>query len=191
MRSMPRRLLLVLLALVVPGLAAAQGLGDVAARERQKRAAAGPRAKPRVLSNDDLRKDEAGKAASQATAPSPESSSDSPSAPGSERAPENEEAAAQRGRLEQAQAEVDSARAAVVAAEARIKDLGDKLNPMSPSFIYGAGQTGDAAGEEIRTRQALQQAEGELGQARDALVRANRSYEDVRQGRPAGSSEPR
>jgi cell division protein FtsB len=187
---MPRRLLLVLLALVVPGLAAAQGLGDVAARERQKRAAAGPRAKPRVLSNDDLRKDEAGKAASEATAASPESSSDSPSAPGSESAPESEEAAAQRGRLEQAQAEVDSTRAAVMAAEARVKDLGDKLNPMSTSFIYGAGGSNDA-NEELRVRQALQQAEGELGQARDALVRANRSYEDVRQGRPAGSSEPR
>ncbi len=186
------KLRLLLLSFLVPGLAAAQGLGDVAARERQKREAAGPRAKPRVLSNDDLRKEEAGKPASQADADAPESTSSSHQATREqEQSPQDDEAAARQAQTAQAQAEVDSARAAVVAAEARVKELGDKLNPMSPSFIYGAAQTGDAGGEEIRTREALRQAQAQLAQARDALVRANRSHEDVRRGRPAGSSESR
>lgn len=188
---MLRRFLLVLLALLVPGLAFAQGLGDAAAREKQKRQATASRPKARVLSNDDLRKDEAGKPASEAASTASQSTPAGSSDQTENEAPaENEEAATRRTQLEQAQAEVESARSAVVAAEGRVKELADKLNPMSTSFIYGAGGSNDA-NEELRVRQELQQAEASLTQSRDALVRANRGLEDVRQGRPAGSSEPR
>jgi hypothetical protein len=189
--TLRRRLLLVLLALLVPGLASAQGLGDAAAREKQKRKATASQPKARVLSNDDLRKDEPGKPGSEGESAAPESpQGGSSDFTGTEAPAENEEAAARRTQLEQAQAEVDSARSAVVAAEGRVKELGDKLNPMSATFIYGASGSNDA-NEELRVRAALQQAEAELTQSRDALVRANRGLEDVRQGRPAGSSEPR
>ena len=189
MRASVRFVPFVLAAFLAPQLVLAQGLGDVAARERQKRETAGPRPKARVLSNDDLKKDEAGKtASSEAAASAPETTPDSSQAAREQPdAPESEE----RARLEQAQAEVDSAREGVVAAEQRVKELGDKLNPMSPSFIYGASQAADAAGEEIRTRQALREAEAQLAQARDSLVRANQAQERVRQGQPARPPEDR
>jgi predicted nucleic acid-binding Zn-ribbon protein len=97
------------------------------------------------------------------------------------------EADSRQQALDQAQVQVDSARSAVVAAEARVKELGDKLNPMSPSFIYGQAQRGDAAGEEMRTREALRAAEAELTGAREGLVQANKNLEDVRQGRKTSS----
>ena len=175
--------------LIAPGLVLAQSLGDAAARERQKRAAAGPRQPSRVLSNDDLQK-EAGTAPASAqasaasTAPDPE-----PSAREDRDQRGSEKGDSREAQLKQAQAAVDAARAGVVAAEERVKELGDKLNPMSPSFIYGTTQTGDAVGEEMRTREALKQAEGQLAEARDALVKATQAYENTRLGRPSGSPD--
>lgn len=177
MRTAVRRLLLALVALLVPGLVLAQGLGDLAARERQKREAAGQREKPRVLTNDDLRK-EPDRASTPAEAPGAAEDAGSPLRGDPDRRG-NEDAA--QTALEQAQAAVDAARAAVVAAEERVKALGDKLNPMSPSFIYGTTQGGDAVGEEMRTRDELRQAEAQLTEVRDALVKANQAYEDARQ----------
>jgi hypothetical protein len=185
MRSLIPRSLLVLIVVLLPGLVAAQGLGDAAAKEKQKRKAA-PKTNTRVITNDDLKseeaktKSEAGQGASPVAEPTP-----SPSSSQAQReAPRSEgEADSQQKAVEQAGERVESARSAVVAAEARVKELGDKLNPMSPSFIYAQAQAGDAAGEEIRTREALKGAEAELASARDALVRANQDLEDVRQGR--------
>ncbi len=180
MRTTVRRLLLALVALLVPGLVLAQGLGDLAARERQKREAAGQREKPRVLTNDDLRKNEPGNASPSAAAPGPDATAEAGSSRRGDPDRRGNEDAAQTA-LEQAQAAVDAARAAVVAAEERVKALGDKLNPMSPSFIYGTTQGGDAVGEEMRTRDELRQAEAQLTEVRDALVKANQAYEDARQ----------
>jgi hypothetical protein len=175
--------------LLAPGLVLAQGLGDVAARERQKRDAAGHREKSRVLSNDDLQQKGPGNAstpAADAAAPDAE-----PSLRGDRDERRNEEAAASQTQLEQAQAAVDAARAAVVATEERVKALGDKLNPMSPSFIYGVTQTGDAVGEEMRTREELKQAEARLVDMRDALVKASQAFENVRLARPPDSPDSR
>ena len=196
MRIMRRRFLLVLLALLVPGLAGAQGLGDVAARERQKREAAGSRPKARVLSNDDLPKDSAKKGAAGDAAASGDSTAARTTSGLSQAAregtsPEADAADPRQAQLAQAQAEVDNARAAVAAAEGRVKDLADKLNPMSPSFIYGAVQTGDAVGEEMRTREGLKQAEAQLAQAREGLVAANQAQERVSRGQPARPPEDR
>lgn len=183
-----RRSILVLLTLLLAGPALAQGIGSVAAKEKQKRDATGQKEKPKVITNDDL-KSEQGKSGTAAPAP------DASSAPASERgnpdAHKYAQAPGEANPLDQAQAAVDNARGAVVAAEEKVKALGDKLNPMSPSFIYGQAQSGDAAGEEIRTREALRQAEAELAQARDALVKANEAYERVRQGQPAKPREDR
>jgi hypothetical protein len=186
---------LLALLLLVPGLARAQSLGDAAAREKQKRAAAGPRPQARVLSNDDLQKDkDAGtgsKSAPASAAPAATDSGASPRVDPDERGQPSagKEESPREAQLRQAQAAVDEARSAVVSAEERVKALGDKLNPMSPSFIYGAAQSGDAAGEEIRTREELKAAEAQLATARDALVAANRAHENVRQGRVPASSD--
>jgi chromosome segregation ATPase len=188
MRALALRTLLVALAL--PGLALAQGLGDAAAREKQKRQAAPKGKATRVITNDDLRKDEPDKdkkAEGQGASPALDSGSSASSSSyqaeresGSNTASETD---ARQQAIDQAQAQIDSARSAVVAAEARVKELGDKLNPMSPSYVYGQPNAADATAEEIRTRQALQAAEAELAGARDALVQANKGFEDVRQGR--------
>ena len=195
MRALVTRSLLVALVLALPGLALAQGLGDAAAREKQKRQAAPKSKTTRVITNDDLRKDEPDKdkkAEGQGASPALESGSSAASSSSHQAERESRSGAAGEGdarqqELDQAQAQIDSARSAVVAAEARVKELGDKLNPMSPSFIYGQPQTGEAAGEEMRTREALRAADAELAGAREALIQANKNLEDVRQGRKTSS----
>ncbi len=191
MHTLVRASLLALLAFLVPGLALAQGIGDAAAREKQKRQATPAKAKPKVLTNDDLKKDEpdkpkteAGSGASPVLEPTP--------APGSNQADRERSRSSEGGEgegdsrqtsVQQSEARADAARSAVVDAEARVKELGDKLNPMSPSFVYAQPNAADAAGEEARTREALRNAEAQLDAARQALVAANRDLEDVRQGR--------
>ena len=192
-RALATRSLLVALVLALPGLALAQGLGDAAAREKQKRQGAPKSKTTRVITNDDLPKDpdkdkksESGEGASPVLE-APASSTSSSQAERESRSNTASEADSRQQALDQAQVQVDSARSAVVAAEARVKELGDKLNPMSPSFIYGQAQSGDAAGEEMRTREALRAADAELAGAREALIQANKNLEDVRRGRKTSS----
>jgi len=191
MRALGRSLL-VLVALLLPGLVCAQGLGDAAQREKQKRQTTSKGKPTRVITNDDLRKEDPNKdkKSEAGDGASPVLESPASGAPPSNYQAERESRSGAAGEgdsrqqaIDQAQAQVDGARSAVIAAEARVKELGDKLNPMSPSFVYGAGQSGDAAGEEIRTREALRAAEAELAGVRDTLVQANKSLEDVRAGR--------
>jgi hypothetical protein len=192
MRARGCRAVLMALVLAIPGLAFGQGLGDVAAREKQKRQTTKPKT-TRVLTNDDLKKDEPDKD-KQAEGQGASTALESPAtAAGSQAERESRhpagasEADSQQQALEQAQAQVDSARSAVIAAEARVKELGDKLNPMSPSYVYGQPNAADATGEEIRTREALKAADAELAGARDALVQANKNFEDVRLRRKPSS----
>jgi hypothetical protein len=195
-RPFVRASLVALLALLVPALAAAQGLGDAAAREKQKRQATPAKAKAKVLTNDDLKKEEDGKtktdgasggAAGASPTMEPTSSAGAGQAererPRGSEGGDGEVGDTRQAAIQQAQARADSARQAVVDAEARVKELGDKLNPMSPSFVYAQPNAADAAGEEARTREALRNAEAQLDGARQALVSANRDLEDVRQGR--------
>jgi hypothetical protein len=195
MRTLIRRSLLTLLVVLLPGLVFAQGIGDAAAKEKQKRQTT-PKTKTRLITNDDLKKEEEGKPKSDAGSGASPAVETTPSSTNYQATRESSSGAgndadSRQKALDQAQAQVDSARSAVAAAEARVKELGDKLNPMSPSFIYAQGSTGDAVGEEMRTREALKGAEVQLAGARDALVQANRNLDDVRQGRPAGSSKER
>jgi len=186
MRPLLRRSLLVLAALLVPGVVCAQGIGDAAAKEKQKRQANPQKPKARLITNDDLNE---GKPKSDSGGSGASPTLEKPAASGSHQA-ERElsrsgegEGDSRQQAIDRAQAQVDSARSAVIAAEARVKELGDKLNPMSPSFVYGQPNAADAAGEEMRTREALKGAEAELEGARANLVKATRDLEDVRQGR--------
>jgi cob(I)alamin adenosyltransferase len=77
---------------------------------------------------------------------------------------------------------ITSAQSTVSSVEARIKELGDKLNPMSGSFIFGATGSNDA-NEELQVREQMRQAEAQLVEARQALAAANQALQDFRQGR--------
>ena len=180
MRASIRRLLLALLVVLVPGLVLAQGLGDAAARERQKREASGGREKPRVLTNDDLPQSDPSRASTPTEAPVTDAGA---SLQGDRDRRGNEDDKAQT-ELEQSQARVDEARAGVVAAEERLKELQDKLNPMSGSFIYGATGS-NSANEEAQVRAQIPEAQAQLATARDALVKATQAHEDLRRRRPA------
>jgi hypothetical protein len=183
-RRMGTILGLLALALALPAGAAAQGLGDTAAQQRAKRAreAQEKKTEAKVFTNDDLsagRPPDA-KPSGATAAPSP-----APEAAGGGEAPSEPD------RLNEEQpyvAAVQSAQAQVAATEARIRELGDKLNPMSTKFIYGAAASGDAAGEETRTRAALSQAEAQLLDARRALATANDNLQDFRRRRSSSPS---
>jgi molecular chaperone GrpE (heat shock protein) len=58
---------------------------------------------------------------------------------------------------------------------------------MSGSFIYGATGSNDA-NEELRVRAEMREAEAQLAETRDALVKATQAYEDLRR-RLAASPE--
>ncbi|MFI5168865.1 MAG: hypothetical protein ACHQM7_00775 [Vicinamibacterales bacterium] len=166
------------------GSAYAQGLGTVAAREKAKRAeskAKKPEAK--VFTNTELeqgrppgwKKDEsAGASASSET-----SSESSPTENTQPRTlTTSERAEGERSFVEA----ITQAQQGVSAAEGRVRQLQEKLNPMSVAYIYGAGGSNDA-NEELRVRQELTQAEAELQSARQQLGTANKGLQDVRQGR--------
>ena len=162
---------------------AAQGLGDTAARERAKRAQT-KKPDAKVFNNDDLA---AGRPPGQkkedaAAQAQPQAASE----------PETLQPARDDSRSE-VNAYVDALRAAegeVKAVEGRVQDLSARLNPMSLTYIYGAGGSNDA-NEELRVRAELRQAEEQLAAARQAVATANRNLQDVRSGRPVGSDEPR
>jgi hypothetical protein len=175
--------LLGLLALFLPGLAVAQGLGDLAAREKARREKQETAKKAPVLTNEDLDKGRpagAAPAGEGASASMSEGGGDSPASP-----PLEDRLAAERPYLDAVQA----ARGRVAELESRIQALQAKLNPMSSSFIYGSTGS-NSANEEAQVRSELQQAESELGGARQALVEANQALEDARQGRASGPRAP-
>ncbi len=185
--SVLRRLtVLGLLGLALPAGAAAQGLGDTAARERDKRAkqAREQKADAKVFTNDDLA---AGRPPGAPASDAPAASSPAPEAARGEPTP------AEPDRLTQEQPYIEAIRSAqeqVAATEARIRELSEKLNPMSGSFIYGA-QGSNSANEEAQVRQGLREAEAQLLGAREGLAAANQGLEDFRRGRTPSSSEPR
>jgi hypothetical protein len=179
-------LLCVPLLLLLPGPAGAQGLGDAAKRERQKRQAVPAKTgEPRVFDNDDLdagkppkkpgEEDAAAAAPAQATAdPGPDL--------------EESRAAQDRERLAAAEQGVADAEARLAAVQARVQELKDKLNPMSPSYVFGAASTGMAApGADMRIREELQQAEAEAADAQRGVEDARRLLDAVRSPQQSGA----
>jgi len=178
--------------LLTPHVLAAQGIGDVAAREREKRRASGTAPnRPRVFTNTDLREEDPAKkktdeqeASAPATARPTEvvrDENDRPIRATGESASEIMDA--RRRQRQAAQATRDEAQARVESAESRVRELQDQLNPMSPSFVYAQPNAANAPAEEARVRQELATATTELDGAREALAAATRHLEDVEQGR--------
>ena len=65
-----------------------------------------------------------------------------------------------------------------------MKALRRQAQPDEPVLHLRRTQAGDAVGEEMRTRDELRQAEAELAEARDALVKANQALRRRPPGRP-------
>jgi hypothetical protein len=175
-----RRVAVALGLVVLSGVTAgsAQGLGDSAARERERRTKQGEAKKTAPsFSNADLDKGHPpstnGEKASTPTA------SESPaSSPGRRSGEMSEPVDAHADSERPFRDAVSEAQSRVASVEARIKELGDKLNPMSGSFIYGPTGS-NSANEEAQVREQLRQAEAELPEARQRLADATRALDEV------------
>jgi hypothetical protein len=186
-----RRSLTLLLGLLLAGpcLVSAQGLGDAAARERQKRAAqegSGKAAPKKVLTDADLAE---GRPPADASKPSSGSSASASSESHTSVEASPSTVVDSDASLRPYVDAVTKAQARVEEQEARIRMLGAKLNPMSTSFIYGATGS-NSANEEAQVRAAMGQAEAELSAARKALSAANEALQDSRRGRSSTVPTP-
>jgi hypothetical protein len=179
-------------AAALPGLAAvagAQGLGDVAARERQERQKKAAEAKDevRTFSNDDLEGlSEVSNEDSKGTVSTPGDATASSGSPA--RGPSSTRTRA--GQTQPYEARADQARARVQALEARLEDLQQRLNPMSTTYVYGstAGPVGGTlADEEQRVRSQITAIERQLEQEREALSAAEAALQQAQRG---GSPPP-
>jgi chromosome segregation ATPase len=186
----------VVAALGLPAVAVAQGLGDTAARERERRekeeqAKKGEEApvytnhdldaiRPPDSDDDDSDEDDA--AASEAGDARRE---ERPSRPAGRIRGRDDDLRPYRDGVSNAQAEVDRI-------ERQLRELSGKLNPMSRDYIYGAAQSVDAAGEELRIKAELNELQGRLVEARQDLAVATESMQAAREGREPNlpSEEP-
>ena len=170
----PDRWLLVALVLV-PAVAAGQGLGDASSRERTRRAkqAQQEKAPVRQLTNDDLEK-------GRPPAPKAAAAEESASAPaqGAEATPPpvEDRASVERPYLDA----VMQAQNRVAEIERRITELSARLDPHSPTYVSGP-QGSNSSGEELDVRSQLTAAETELREARADLGRANQDFQNARE----------
>jgi hypothetical protein len=193
--SAPRLLAALGLAALIAPAAGAQGLGDVAARERESREKGEkkPGMAP-VFTNDDLdvyrppgSEDQASESEvsdeDEAESSRSSSASETEGSEGERFEPRGVDTAPQTEAVNRAQAEVDSI-------TRRIRELNDRLNPMSMNYVYGAAASGDAAGEEIRIRNELSGLQERLVEARAELARAHEALSAARQGPRSRPVEP-
>jgi len=180
----------VALALALPGVVAAQGLGDIAAREREKRAQEKKEKPAPVLTNDDL---EAGRPPGEEKDATGSSSSSSESSSGSESSgrssregppPLPDRLAADRPWIDA----VKQAQAEVASIEDQIRQANGRLNPMSTDYIFGPSGSNDP-NDELRVRQELTDLQARLVAAREAVAAADTELRNHREGRSASSSE--
>lgn len=181
---MGRLAISLLLLLPLGAAAAAQGLGDAAARERQKRKAPATAEPKRVYGDHDLEKGRppakgggdatSEGAASAVPAPVPQPDDEAAGDVASEERREQIERAAERLRVTQAE---------VSRLESRVKELQDRLNPMSLTYVYGQATSGDAAGEEMRIKDELARLPSDIELARRAVEDARKALDDARSRR--------
>ena len=183
-----RRVLVALavVALAAPAASRAQGLGDTAAREREKRAKepkddkADP-ARAYVYTNEDL---EEGRPPGETRNEPSAAAGTSAYRSSSSRSREESDSGSERGGDQRQQLEaLKEAQARVSSLEARIREAGSKLNPMSTDYIFGASGSNNP-NEELQVRQELSSLQAQLTAARQELARANEGLT-----RPAPSSE--
>lgn len=186
MRPRPAAAIAALGLLLLAGTGWAQGLGDVAAQQRARREKQGTEARKTPVpsfGNEDLpasdpAKKATGQKAEPPATPSPETPpAEGPSAPSAQDVMRDRDA-----RVAAAQEELATRQATVARLEGRVRELQGKLNPMSTTFIYGAGGSNDAS-EELRVREELTSVEGQLAEARSAAAAAEQAVEDARLGR--------
>jgi len=179
-----RRVAIALGLVVLAGVTAgsAQGLGDTAARERQRRKKEAEAKKTAPsFTNADLEKDHP--PATPGEKPSSPTASEGSATPPGRRSGEMSEPVDAHADSERPYRDaVSDAQSKVASLEARIKELGEKLNPMSGSFIYGATGS-NSANEEAQVRDQLRQAEAELPEARQQLADATRALDEAAQNR--------
>ena len=171
-----RVFLVVLAVLGLSGASFAQGLGDAAAREREKRKAASTTGEKRVYDNFDL---------DQGRPPGEKKAEDASSSPGSGAASGESPAGqspeeAQRARVREAEEAVQAAEKEVARLEARQQDLQDMLNPMSVKYVYGQARSMDATAEEQRVRDELAAIPGRIENAKRAVLDAQSALAEAR-----------
>ena len=184
MRAPGLLLVSVLAALAAPA-ALAQGIGDVAARERDSREKAGKKAETGpVFTNDDLdaRRPPGSERDDDDAGEATESSTEERREPERRYERRDADTAEQTQAVNRAQAQVDSI-------EKRIRELNGRLNPMSRDYVYGAARSGDAAAEELRIKEELRELEDRLVRARQDLARANQGLGAAREPRAPSSSD--
>lgn len=172
-----RTLLIALVGLALAGSASAQGLGDVAARERSKRQAAAAAGEKRVYDNADL---EVGRPAGEKKAADAAGEKPASSAGGSSAGEAVSPEEALRLRVQEA---ADGLRAAEEAArrlEDRQQELQDMLNPMSVRYVYGQATSGDARAQEQRVKDELAGLPERIEAARKLVVEAQKALAEAR-----------
>ena len=178
MRAPGLLLVSVLAALAAPA-ALAQGIGDVAARERDSREKSGKKAETGpVFTNDDLdaRRPPGSERDDDDAREATESSTEERREPERRYERRDADTAEQTQAVNRAQAEVDSI-------EKRSRELNGRLNPMSRDYVYGA------AAEELRIKQELRELEDRLVRARQDLARANQGLGAAREPRAPSASD--
>jgi len=183
--------LVLLVGLALPALVAAQGLGDAAAREREKRVREKKPATAQVYTNDDLEAGRPPESEGEGESSDGGSSSSSESGGGEsssragreEREPLPDRLAADRPYIEA----VRTAQSEVASIEDQIRQANARLNPMSTDYIYGASGSNDP-NEELRLRQELTELQARLVDARRAVATANEALRSHREGRPISGS---
>lgn len=167
-----RAFLVALTALALAAGASAQGIGDVAAREREKRKAAGTPAEKRSFDNVDLEQGRPAGTKSDAPASKP-AAAEEPAAGGS---PDD----AQRARVRAAEESVQAAEKEVARLEGRQQEIQDMLNPMSVKYVFGQARSMDATAEEQRLKDELAGLPARIEAAKKAVIDAQRAVADAR-----------
>jgi chromosome segregation ATPase len=179
------RLVIFLALTLVPGPLLAQGLGQAAAQERERRdklAKEGKAAPARSFTNEDLK----GKGGSSKEAgASPAAPASASSREGSDG--EGSEAAKARGwqqRADQLRARVDQAKARQVSIESRIGQLRQEMNPMNPNYVLDPNRF-------LRIQDQIRQAESELESVKSQIQAAQDAWSQFEdEARRAGVRMP-
>ncbi|MFN8091490.1 MAG: hypothetical protein U0599_04570 [Vicinamibacteria bacterium] len=180
MKAVPAMVVFALLWVADSGGVYAQGLGDVAARERARRAKSAAD-QGRSFTNQDLEKGRPAGAPAPAAAAETSPAAAESSGPADEPDAYKERQEAESGFVRT----LTEAQQRLSALERRAKELSDKLNPMSGSYIFGATGSNDLA-EDARVREELSSMQAALSEARNDVAAANEALREARRSGRSG-----